>query len=174
MAFLTGRKPNAVFEKIWRDEDFMRNTTKYHALPFNPKLKERARQLRRAGNLSEVLLWNQLKNKQFLGLDFDRQKIIGNYIVDFYCAQQQVVLEVDGSSHDDKQEYDALRDAYLIGLGLAVIHILDSDVKKHLAGVMTMLLQHPALTHSPPLEGWQAKPDGVVSSVVQRSNGVVL
>jgi very-short-patch-repair endonuclease len=140
----------------------LRNTKNYHALPFNPKLKERARALRRAGNLSEVLLWNQLKNKQLLGLDFDRQKIIGNYIVDFYCAQQQVVLEVDGSSHDDKQEYDALRDAYLIGLGLTVIHILDSEVKKHLAEVMTMLLQHPALTNSPPLEGWQAQPDGVV------------
>ncbi len=64
----------------------MRDTKKYRSLPYNPALKERAKALRRAENLAEVLLWNPLKRKQFLGLDFDRQKIIGNYIVDFYCA----------------------------------------------------------------------------------------
>jgi very-short-patch-repair endonuclease len=58
-------------------------------------------------------LWQQLKHKQLLGLDFDRQKIIGNYIADFYCAEKQVVIEVDGSSHDHKAEYDAQRDAFL-------------------------------------------------------------
>ena len=61
----------------------MRATRRYKSLPYNPALKERARALRRAGNLAEVLLWNQLKSRQVLGLDFDRQKIIGNYIVDF-------------------------------------------------------------------------------------------
>lgn len=162
MSFRTGQKLNVALERSWRSGVFVRSTKSYRALPFNPKLKERARALRRAGNLSEVLLWNQLKNKQLLGLDFDRQKIIGNYIVDFYCAQQQVVLEVDGSSHDDKQAYDTLRDAYLMGLGLTVIHILDSDVKKHLAEVMIILSTHVALNDSPPLEGWQAQPDGVV------------
>ena len=92
----------------------MRNTQKYKALPFNPALKARARELRRAGNLAEVLLWNQLKKSQLSGLDFDRQKIIGNYIVDFYCAERQVVIEVDGASHEDKAGYDAQRDAFLI------------------------------------------------------------
>ncbi len=140
----------------------MRSAKDYFSLPYNPKLKERAKALRKAGNLAEVLLWNQIKGNQLLGLDFDRQKIIGHYIVDFYCAQQRVVIEVDGSSHDDKQEYDAERDAYLSGLGLMVIHISDSDVKHHLASIMSMLTQHVALTNSPPLEGWQAKPDGVV------------
>ncbi|TCV90599.1 endonuclease domain-containing protein [Sulfurirhabdus autotrophica] len=116
-----------------------RHTKNYRSLPFNPALKERAKALRKAGNLSEVLLWNQLKKGQFKGLDFDRQKIIGNYIVDFYCAEKQAVLEVDGSSHDDKAEYDAQRDAFLMGLGLCVIHILDVDVKQNLAGVMDFL-----------------------------------
>ncbi len=140
----------------------MRKTNNYYALPFNPKLKDRARALRKAGNLAEVLLWNQIKGNQLLGLDFDRQKIIGHYIVDFYCAQQRVVIEVDGNSHDNKQEYDAQRDAYLMGLGLFVIHISDNDVKSNLNNIMKMLLNHVALTNSPPLEGWQAKPDGVV------------
>ncbi|MEI8341158.1 MAG: DUF559 domain-containing protein [Verrucomicrobiota bacterium] len=122
-----------------------RDTSAYMSLPYNPALKERARELRRAGNLSEVLLWQQIKNGQFSGLDFDRQKIIGNYIVDFYCAEKAVVIEVDGSSHDSKVEYDAERDAYLTGLNLSVIHVLDSDVKSNLAGVMQFLQVHPAL-----------------------------
>ncbi|MBS3976881.1 MAG: DUF559 domain-containing protein [Syntrophomonadaceae bacterium] len=61
-----------------------RNTKAYLSLPYNPKLRNKAKELRKAGNLAEVLLWNQLKNRQFMGFDFDRQKIIGNYIVDFF------------------------------------------------------------------------------------------
>lgn len=121
-------------------------------LPYNPALKQRARELRRVGNLSEVLLWNQLKNKQFFGLDFDRQKIIGNYIVDFYCAEKSVVIEVDGCSHDDKVDYDAKRDAFLQSLNLVVVRIMDRDVKNNLSGVMTFLRNHPTLT-TPPLRG---------------------
>lgn len=77
----------------------MRNRKAYDLLPYNPKLCDRAKELRKAGNLSEVLLWQQLhkqKFKQFGTLrvpyDFDRQKIIGNYIVDFYCGNCNVVI----------------------------------------------------------------------------------
>lgn len=128
----------------------MRSTKNYMSLPYNAALKERAKALRRAGNLSEVLLWNQIKNKQYLGLDFDRQKIIGNFIVDFYCAEQGVVIEIDGSSHDHRADYDAQRDAFLIGLNLIVIHIPDSDVKTNLSGVMEFLRHHWALNHPAP------------------------
>lgn len=135
-----------------------RNSKNYFSLPYNPKLKERARELRKAGNLPEVLFWNQVKNKQFKGFDFDRQKIIGNYIVDFYCANCGVVVEIDGSSHNDKVEYDAERDAYLESLGLTVIHIPVNDVMKQISSVMNMLYDHPALvpprpTGTPPVEG---------------------
>lgn len=130
-----------------------RNTQNYFKLPYNPNLKERAKKLRQAGNLSEVLLWNQFKNKQFKGLDFDRQKIIGNYIVDFFNASNKVVIEVDGQSHDDKHEYDKQRDLYLTGLGLCVIHILDIDVKQNIVGVIELLSNHPALKGTPPKRG---------------------
>ena len=123
----------------------MRNTTNYLSLPFNPKLRERAKALRKAGNLSEVLLWQQLRKRKFRNLDFDRQKIIGNYIVDFYCVSCQAVIEVDGSSHDEKHEYDQERDAFLEGLGLSVIHISAVDVLNRLEEVMLMLDEHPAL-----------------------------
>ncbi len=130
-----------------------RNAQNYFQLPYNPNLKDRARQLRKAGNLSEVLFWNRVKNKQFKGYDFDRQKIVGNYIVDFYCTNCNVVIEIDGSSHDDKQEYDAQRDAYLQSVGLTVIHIPVVDVMNNLDGVMEMLFNHPALSGTPPKEG---------------------
>lgn len=116
------------------------------SLPFNPKLKERARKLRKAGNLAEVLFWNQVKNKQFKGYDFDRQKIIGNYIVDFFCGNCNVVVEIDGNSHDYKKDYDAKRDEYLKSLGLKVIHITDLDVKNRMEEVMDMLLVHSAFS----------------------------
>src|SRR5690606_18054656 len=135
-----------------------RNSSNYFSLPYNPALKERAKELRQAGNLSEVLFWNQVKNKQFKGLDFDRQKIIGNYIVDFYCSNCQVVIEIDGSSHDDKVEYDANRDQFLEELGLKVIHIPVNDIMFKLGEVMEMLALHPAFepprpTGTPPEEG---------------------
>jgi very-short-patch-repair endonuclease len=130
-----------------------RNTKNYMNLPFNPALKERAKALRQAGNLSEVLFWNEVKNKQFKGFDFDRQKIIGNYIVDFYCTNCNVVIEIDGSSHDNKVEYDAARDEFLRSLNLTVIHIPVGEVFKNIGGVMAMLYDHPALTGTPLIEG---------------------
>ncbi len=121
-----------------------RNSKNYFKLPYNPKLKERARKLRKAGNLAEILFWNQVKRKQFKGYDFDRQKIIGNYIVDFYCSNCDVVVEIDGSSHDNKQEYDAKRDVYLESLGLKVIHIPVQEVFNNLDNTMKWLQEHPA------------------------------
>ena len=78
-------------------------------------------------------------------MDFDRQKIIGNYIVDFYCPDCDTVIEIDGISHNEKGDYDKIRDEYLEGLGLTVIHIYARDVLHHLNEVMVMQYDHPAL-----------------------------
>ena len=107
------------------------------SLPYNPKLRERARELRKARNLPEVLLWKELKKCK--SYDFTRQKIIGNFIVDFYCANLNLVIEVDGGSHKEKAEYDAERDAFLKGLGLTVLHINAEDVLYNMSGVLNML-----------------------------------
>ena len=109
------------------------------ALPVNKSLTERARKFRKDSTLSEILFWNEVKNKKFDGLDFYRQKIIGNYIVDFYCPRLDVVIEIDGYTHDNKQAYDARRDKYLHSLGLYVLHIYDKDVKQDIKGVLQML-----------------------------------
>ena len=123
----------------------MHNRYFYSSLPYNPKLRNYAKELRKSGNLCEVLLWQQLHKKKFNQLDFDRQKIIGNYIVDFFCANCGVVIEIDGITHDNKTEYDNERNKYLEKLGLIVIHIYTEDVLNNLDGVMKMLHDHPAL-----------------------------
>ena len=126
----------------------MRNRKKYMSLPYNADLKNLARQKRRAGILAEVLLWQQVHKKAFKGYDFDRQKIIGNYIVDLFCLDCGVVIEIDGVSHEEKAEYDADRDDFLRNLGLVVIHIGAKDILSNLDAVMTMLNNHPALSIS--------------------------
>ena len=139
------------FEKVKSDEinvqkeniNVKRNSKNYFRLPFNPRLVPLAKKLRKSGILSEVLIWNCLKNKNFKNLDFDRQKIIGNYIVDFYCPNLQIVIEIDGSSHIGKEKYDETRDIYLMSLGLKIIHIEDISVLNDLNQVIQHLYDHP-------------------------------
>ncbi|MDR2007386.1 MAG: DUF559 domain-containing protein [Alphaproteobacteria bacterium] len=103
----------------------------------NEFFRNRAKELRKNSTLSEVLLWNQLKNKKFMELDFDRQKVINNkYIVDVYCPELNLIIEVDGSTHDNKYDYDIERDNYLLGLGFKIIHINDLDIKTNMEGVL--------------------------------------
>jgi len=123
----------------------MRNRKNYLSLPYNPALRDRARELRKAGNLCEVLLWQQFHKRKFKGFDFDRQKIIGNYIVDFYCTNCNVVIEIDGEYHDGKIEHDRERDVFLTELGLTVIHVAADDILKRLDDVVRWLYYHPAL-----------------------------
>ena len=128
-------------------DNAVRDTANYKTLPFNSKLLNRARELRKAGSLPEALLWREISGKKLNGLDFDRQKIIGNYIVDFFCASNLIVVEIDDkSTHDNKWKYDEKRDEYLRGLGLTVIHIPASDVLKNPRDVFVGLSNHPALT----------------------------
>jgi len=97
-------------------------------IPYNPKLKELAKKLRQHMTFSEVKLWNELKNGKMMGYDFDRQRPIGNYIVDFYCPKLKLVIEIDGTSHDTKKEYDENRDKILESYGLKVLHYNDIRV----------------------------------------------
>jgi very-short-patch-repair endonuclease len=113
----------------------------YWEISKNKLLKERAKDLRKAGNLSEVLFWQTFKDKNKLGFDIDRQVIIGNYIVDFFIPELGLVFEIDGRSHDDKIEYDTERDAFMEDLNLQVVRILDLDVKKNLSSVHQLVLE---------------------------------
>lgn len=89
--------------------------------------------------MSEVIFWKKVRAKKFYTIDFDRQRIIGNYIVDFYVKALGLIIEIDGSSHDEKQVYDGIREEYLESLGLSVFRISDFDVKNSLSIVMKEL-----------------------------------
>ena len=111
--------------------------SKYNSIMFfyNKNLINLARANRKAGNLAEALLWHELK-KNKLGLSFVRQQTIGNYIADFYCREKKLVIEIDGSSHDDKYKYDKARDEYMKKLGMRVLRISDKDVKHDMPNVL--------------------------------------
>ena len=103
---------------------------------YNPKLKEKARELRKNSTLSEVLLWNRLKKKQLKGYDFDRQKPIGNYIVDFYCHELKLAIEIDGATHFSDQDKDDARQKELEARGIRFLRFGDKEVKDNLDGVV--------------------------------------
>jgi len=108
-------------------------------LPSNPKLKDRARALRKAGNYAEVVFWQQVHKNKFHKIDFDRQRIIGNYIVDFYVKTLGLVVEIDGESHNEKEEYDEKREKYFINLGLKVFKTSNLRVLHDLENVLKEL-----------------------------------
>ena len=105
-------------------------------IPYNRNLKELARQLRNNSTLSEVLLWNCLKGKQMRGYDFHRQKPLLNFIVDFFCDELMLVIEIDGDSHDQKYEADVLRQKTLEEIGIRFIRFDDLEVKHDMYNVV--------------------------------------
>lgn len=99
-------------------------------------LNSYARDLRQGGNLSEVLLWNELKHEK-LGYRFLRQRPIGDYIVDFYCHTLSLAIEIDGAaSHDFKKAEDEARQKKLELIGVRVLRFKDSDVRYNIEGVV--------------------------------------
>jgi very-short-patch-repair endonuclease len=102
--------------------------TNFRELPYNPKLKDRASVMRNNSTKGEIKFWCELLRKRQSGYQFYRQKILYHYIVDFYCPKLKLVIEIDGTSHDDKQEYDENRDRLLNSYGLKVLHYNDIRV----------------------------------------------
>ena len=93
-----------------------------------------ARQLRRHLSLPEILLWRLLRlNRR--QLRFRKQHPIGSYVADFYCARARTVIEIDGATHDWRQDADGGRDAYMASLGLRVIRITAAEVLADPEGV---------------------------------------
>ena len=109
-------------------------------IPYDPKLKEFAKQLRKNSTLSEVLLWQNIKNKA-LGVQFHRQVPLLDYIVDFYCHELMLAIEIDGDSHLYKYEYDAKRQGELEKVGVFFIRFSDLDVKQNMFSVGLSLEQ---------------------------------
>lgn len=107
-------------------------------LKYNKNLKQYSRELRKGMTNAEILLWSKVKSKQLKNYQFYRQKIIGDFIVDFYCPKAKLIIELDGGQHytiEGKQK-DVQRDAYLTSLGLKVLRFSDNEVFTNLEGVL--------------------------------------
>jgi len=104
---------------------------------YNPKLKPLARKLRNNSTMSEILLWEELKGRKMKGYQFLRQKPIGEYIVDFFCSQLKLVIEIDGDSHNKgNYKYDLKRQKWLESIDLTILRFDDIDVKKDMKNVL--------------------------------------
>ncbi|MBN1221463.1 MAG: endonuclease domain-containing protein [Anaerolineae bacterium] len=109
-----------------------------------PTILARARELRRQMTPAEQKLWQQLRGRQFYQLKFRRQHPLARFILDFYCHQHQLVIEVDGDSHADpaQKAYDAARTEWLEQRGLRVIRFSNYDIETNMDGVLTIIAQH--------------------------------
>jgi len=104
-------------------------------IPYNGDLKENVRQLRQNATKAEKKLWYEyLRGHEYR---FVRQKIIGNYIIDFYCQKLKLAIEIDGESHlgDRNEEYDKTRTAELDRFGIKVLRFWNNEVVDGLSGV---------------------------------------
>ncbi|MFJ1323492.1 endonuclease domain-containing protein [Capnocytophaga canis] len=107
-------------------------------IPYNPNLKEFARVLRKNSTLSEVLLWKQIKNKA-LGVEFHRQVPMLEYIVDFYCHELRLAIEVDGNIHDFRYLEDAQRQGEIEKYGVTFIRFSNEEIKYNMFSVILSL-----------------------------------
>ncbi len=107
-------------------------------IPYNKNLKSFSQKLRKNQTLGETLLWMKLQKRQMLGYQFNRQKPLGNYIVDFYCNKLNLVVEIDGRSHhfDDIMVNDEKRQKILEEMGLSFLRFSEMDVRKNMDRVL--------------------------------------
>lgn len=109
-------------------------------IPYNPKLKEYARQLRKNSTLAQVLLWQKIQKRAF-GVQFRRQVPLLDYIVDFYCHELKLAIEVDGNSHEFKYEYDSERQGVLEKEGVRFLQFSDNEIKQNMFSISLVIEQ---------------------------------
>jgi very-short-patch-repair endonuclease len=105
-----------------------------HGADLNTKSK--ARRLRKSMTAAEKTLWNKLRRGQLNGMYFRRQHPYGNYILDFFCHEANLVVEVDGAIHMSSKEYDEERTQYLESTGLRVIRFKNDEIQENVDNVI--------------------------------------
>ncbi|HEX9386611.1 MAG TPA: endonuclease domain-containing protein [Anaerolineales bacterium] len=125
----------------------VKNTVRGQTVSY--EMHERAKKLRRAMTPAEKILWKELRTNKLNGLHFRRQQIIDGYFADFYCHQHALIVEVDGSIHEIQEEYDAERDAHLIGRGFRILRFKNEDIFKNLPAVLKKIVEACSLADSP-------------------------
>ena len=114
----------------------------YKSAKANPTgQKEQRKQLRNHMTYAETVLWNALKNRGVSGYKFRRQQGLGSYILDFYCPELHLCVELDGSSHDYKSDYDEQRTLFLNGQGIRVVRYKNEQILTCLDGVLNDIIR---------------------------------
>jgi len=108
-------------------------------IPYDPKLTQYARNLRKLGTYSEVLMWEKIKGKQLLGYRFRRQRVVDNYIIDFYCSELKLAVEIDGITHSWKEKYDQDRQNKLESLGIKFLRFSEAQIRSNLWVVLEII-----------------------------------
>ena len=113
--------------------------------------------LRKRPTDAEQLLWNRLRMKQMEGLKFRRQQPIDNYLVDFVCFENRIIIEVDGGQHAEENNKDRERDTYLQRCGFKILRFWNNEVLQNINGDLVVIrescLSHPPLNPLPSREG---------------------
>jgi very-short-patch-repair endonuclease len=112
--------------------------TKRKIIPYNPNLTQLAKKLRNESTETEIYLWLKLKGKQMYGYDFHRQKPIDNYILDFFCYDLMLGIEVDGYSHEILEVYnkDIVKEKRMNELGITILRFSDFEVLRDMENVI--------------------------------------
>src|ERR1700730_12926606 len=148
----------------------------------NERQRSRAKQLRQTVTRAETLLWRYLKANRTDGLGFRRQVPIRNYIADFVCFSAQLIVELDGESHDfeERQKADQNRDAFFVSEGFQILRFTNDQVMSNLEGVVEVIRQTTAsrmrgFPPSPPLPhkgggSSEASPDVIQNTSITRGS----
>lgn len=110
------------------------------AVSYLSQLKEMSRRNRKHQTLAEQTIWNKLLKRKRLGYTFLRQKPIGRFILDFYCSELNLAIEIDGEYHKDRVGYDKERDEFLKQIGIETIRFTNETVLKDFGKVKSVLL----------------------------------
>jgi len=127
-----------------------------------PLLINRSRHMRKAPTKSEAILWDAVRNHQ-LGYHIRRQRPIGKYILDFFCEEKLLGIEVDDKIHERQKEYDALRDRELHALGIRMLHVTSEEVEHDTSAILERI--RVALHVTPPPHGGGAGDGGILLEI---------
>lgn len=107
----------------------------------DPSTKAKRKELRHDSTTAEKALWSKIKGENLYGYKFRRQHGVGKYILDFYCPELNLAIEVDGDSHfiDDGPEKDAIRSQFIQDKGIRILRFTNADIIKNLEGVLITL-----------------------------------
>jgi very-short-patch-repair endonuclease len=104
-----------------------------------PSTRGKRKNLRKTQTDAEAALWDRLRDRRFMDYKFNRQYGIGEYVADFYCPRNRLVIEIDGSQHytEDGRKYDESREKYMSSLSIKTVRFSNLDVLQNIEGVLS-------------------------------------